>query len=65
MKIKKLFQNITWPEGCVYNLTGKAGSKAAGGADVEHHSVEEHMNVDGSKEESTTGVKLGDSNTSN
>jgi hypothetical protein len=32
--------NTTWPADAVYNITGDAGGKCKGGADVEHHIAE-------------------------
>lgn len=32
----RFFDNITWPEGCVYNITPEGGIKAEGHARVGH-----------------------------
>lgn len=36
MRMGKLFENVSWPSSMIYNVTTNAGSKAQGGADVEH-----------------------------
>lgn len=42
-----MFENITWPEGAIYNVTSsKEGLRFRAGADVEHHfTVEGQPNV--------------------
>ncbi len=37
----KIFENITWPEGAIYNITPKISKRMGGGADIEHISVNE------------------------
>lgn len=37
----KFFDNITWPNRAVFNVTGNAGKTCGGGADIEHIYIEE------------------------
>lgn len=41
MKAGRVFKNITWKQGAIYNITPESGSQLQGGADIEHHFVEE------------------------
>lgn len=36
-----MFDNVSWPSVAIYNITSDGETRIAGGADVEHHYIED------------------------